>query len=72
MTHEHHFGRAEPRAVETRTRVVVVLITVTMVVEVIAHRCQVHISTFASRWCTLGAIEANFLQSEPVEVSKHQ
>ncbi len=36
MTHEHHFGQAEPRAGEARTRLVVVLTAVTMVVEVAA------------------------------------
>jgi len=36
MTHEHHFGQAEPRAGEARTRVVVVLTAVTMVVEIAA------------------------------------
>ena len=36
MVHEHHFGQAEPRAGEARTKVVVILTTVTMVVEVIA------------------------------------
>lgn len=36
MIHEHHFGQAEPRAGEARTRIVVVLTAVTMVVEVAA------------------------------------
>ena len=36
MVHEHHFGQAEPRAGEVRTRVVVVLTAVTMVVEIAA------------------------------------
>jgi cation diffusion facilitator family transporter len=36
MIHEHHFGQAEPRAGESRTRVVVVLTAVTMVVEIAA------------------------------------
>jgi len=34
--HEHHFGQAEPRAGEARTRTVVVLTAVTMAVEVTA------------------------------------
>jgi cation diffusion facilitator family transporter len=36
MTHEHHFGQAEPRAGEARTRIVVVLTAVTMAVEIVA------------------------------------
>ena len=36
MVHDHHFGQAEPRAGEARTRVVVVLTSVTMVVEIAA------------------------------------
>jgi len=36
MIHEHHFGQAEPRAGEARTRVVVALTAVTMVVEIAA------------------------------------
>jgi len=36
MVHEHHFGQAEPRAGEVRTKVVVVLTAVTMVVEIAA------------------------------------
>ena len=34
MVHEHHFGQAEPRAGEARTRIVVFLTAVTMVVEI--------------------------------------
>ena len=36
MIHEHHFGQAEPRAGEGRTRLVVVLTAATMVVEIAA------------------------------------
>jgi cation diffusion facilitator family transporter len=36
MTHEHHFGQAQPRAGEARTRIVVFLTAVTMVVEIVA------------------------------------
>lgn len=36
MVHEHHFGQAEPRAGEARTRIVVILTVVTMVVEIVA------------------------------------
>lgn len=36
MTHEHHFNQAEPRAGEARTRIVVFLTAVTMVVEIAA------------------------------------
>ena len=33
MLHEHHFGQHEQRGGETRTKIVVVLTAVTMVVE---------------------------------------
>jgi cation diffusion facilitator family transporter len=36
VIHEHHFGQAEPRGGETRTRLVVVLTAVTMIVEIVA------------------------------------
>ncbi|HSL16856.1 MAG TPA: CDF family Co(II)/Ni(II) efflux transporter DmeF [Methylomirabilota bacterium] len=36
MIHEHHFGQGEPRAGEARTRIVVILTAVTMVVEIAA------------------------------------
>jgi cation diffusion facilitator family transporter len=36
VTHEHHFNQAEPRAGEARTRIVVILTAVTMVVEIAA------------------------------------
>lgn len=36
MAHEHHFGQAEPRAGETRTRLVVILTAVTMAIEIVA------------------------------------
>jgi cation diffusion facilitator family transporter len=36
MVHEHHFGQDEPKAGEARTKVVVILTAVTMVVEVMA------------------------------------
>lgn len=36
MVHEHHFGQAEPRAGEGRTRIVVLLTAVTMVIEIVA------------------------------------
>ena len=36
MVHVHHFGQAEPRAGEARTRIVVLLTAVTMVVEIVA------------------------------------
>jgi cation diffusion facilitator family transporter len=36
VTHEHHFNQAEPRAGESRTRIVVILTAVTMVVEIAA------------------------------------
>lgn len=36
MVHEHHFGQSEPRAGEARTRIVVFLTAVTMVVEIAA------------------------------------
>jgi cation diffusion facilitator family transporter len=36
LVHEHHFGQSEPRAGEARTRVVVVLTALTMVVEIAA------------------------------------
>jgi cation diffusion facilitator family transporter len=36
VVHEHHFNQAEPRAGEARTRIVVILTAVTMVVEVAA------------------------------------
>jgi cation diffusion facilitator family transporter len=36
VIHEHHFGQAEPRAGEVRTRIVVILTAVTMVVEIVA------------------------------------
>jgi len=36
MVHEHHFGQDEPKAGEARTKVVVILTAVTMLVEVMA------------------------------------
>jgi cation diffusion facilitator family transporter len=36
MVHEHHFGQAEPKGGEVRTRIVVALTSVCMVVEVLA------------------------------------
>ena len=36
MAHDHDFGQAEPRAGESRTRIVVILTAVTMVVEIAA------------------------------------
>ena len=36
VDHEHHFGQARPRAGEARTRIVVFLTAVTMVVEIVA------------------------------------
>ncbi len=36
MVHEHHFGQAEPKGGEARTRIVVALTSVFMVVEVLA------------------------------------
>jgi cation diffusion facilitator family transporter len=36
MIHEHDFGQAEPRAGESKTRIVVLLTAVTMVVEIVA------------------------------------
>ena len=36
MDHEHHFGQSEPRAGEARTKIVVILTSMMMVVEVIA------------------------------------
>jgi len=36
MVHDHHFGQAEPHAGEKRTRVVVILTAVTMVIEIVA------------------------------------
>ncbi len=36
MSHEHHFGQAEPRAGEARTRIVVTLTAMTMAVEIAA------------------------------------
>jgi len=36
MIHEHHFGQAEPRAGERRTKLVVILTAATMAVEIVA------------------------------------